>query len=44
MTSLLYTYEKIIRGMYVYVRVCVGCIESDTIVVFSFESAHQVSE
>ena len=30
--------------MYVYVRVCVGCIESDMIVVFSFESVHQVSE
>ena len=38
------TYEEIIGGVYVYVSVCVGCIESDTIVVFSFESANQVSE
>ena len=37
-------HEKINRGMYVYVRVCVGCIESNMFVVFSFESAHQVSE
>ena len=38
------SYEEIIGGVYVYVRVCVGYIEPDTIVVFSFESANQVSE
>ena len=38
------SYEEMIGGVYVYVRVCVGYIESDTIVVFSFESANQVSE
>ena len=37
-------HEKIIRSVYAYVLVCVGCIQSDTIVVFSFESANQMSE